>query len=94
MTDKTFVFNKKPYKWAERINKEIGAQNLNLHLGQINIDEIELTNFINQLNKENIEDRSKLIKTFKIKKTNFAQSDLQKILVYVLISLTLLFQVM
>ncbi|GEL12118.1 hypothetical protein SAMN05192550_2917 [Flavobacterium glycines] len=91
VTDETFVFKKKLYKWAERINKEIGAQNLNLHLGQINIDEIELTNFINRLSKENIEERSKLIKTFRVNRTSFSQSDLQKILVYVLISITLLF---
>jgi len=91
VTDDTFVFKKKPYKWAAKINKEIGAQNLNLHLGQINIDEIELTNFINRISKENIEDRRKLIKTFRIKKINFSVSDFQKILVYFLISITLLF---
>lgn len=90
VTDDTFIFKKKPYRWAEKINKKIGAQNLNLHLGQINIDEIELTNFINLLRKESIEERRKLIKTFKIKSSNFSVSILQKILVYVLISVTLL----
>lgn len=90
VTDDTFVFKKKIYKWAAKINKEIGAQNLNLHLGQINIDEIELTNFINRLSKESIEERRKLIKSFKVKETNFSVSDLQKILVYVLISIFLL----
>ncbi len=90
VTDDTFVFKKKPYKWAEKINKKIGAQNLNLHLGQINIDETELTNFINQLSKENIEERSKLIKSSKFKRINFSVSDFQKILFYIIISLTLL----
>lgn len=90
VTDDTFVFKKKPYKWAAKINEKIGAQNLNLHLGQINIDEIELTNFINRLSKENIEDRRKLIKAFEVKKNNFSITDLQKILVYVLISILLL----
>ncbi len=90
VTDDKFIFKKKPYKWAERINKEIGAQNLNLHLGQINIDEIELTNFINRLRKESIEERGKLIKTLKIKSSNFSVSILKKMLVYVLISVTLL----
>ncbi len=90
ITDETFVFKKKTYKWAEKINKEVGAQNLNLHLGQINIDEIELTNFINQLTKETREERRKSIKNFKVKGTNFSQTDFQKILFYVLISLTLL----
>ncbi|WP_299819512.1 STM3941 family protein [uncultured Pontibacter sp.] len=90
VTDETFVFKKKIYKWAEKINREIGAQNLNLHLGQINIDEIELTNFLNRLCKENIEERRKLIKTFKIKSADFSISDLQKILVYILVSVALL----
>lgn len=90
VTDNTFVFKKKIYKWAAKINKEIGAQNLNLHLGQINIDEIELTNFINRLSKESVEERRKLIKSFKVKKNNFSFSDLLKILVYVSISIILL----
>lgn len=90
VTDDTFDFKKKPYKWAAKINEKIGAQNLNLHLGQINIDEIELTNFINRLSKESIEERRKLIKAFEVKRTNFSVTDLQKILVYVLISILLL----
>jgi len=89
-TDSTFIFKKKPYKWAEKINKKIGAQNLNLHLGQINIDEIELTNFINLLRIESIEERRKLIKSFKVKRINFSFSDLLKILVYVSISIILI----
>ena len=55
VTDDTYVFKKNPYKWAEKINKEIGTQNLNLHLGQINIDELELTNFINRPSKQKID---------------------------------------
>lgn len=90
VTDDTFVFKKKPYKWAAKINKFVGAQNLNLHLGQINIDEIELTNFINQLSQQSIDERRKTIKTFKVKRTNFSVSDLQKIFVYIFISITLL----
>lgn len=90
VTDDTFIFKKKPYKWAEKINKKIGAQKLNLHLGQINIDEIELTNFINRLRKESIEERRKLIKTLKIRSSSFSVSILQEILIYVLISVTLL----
>ena len=91
VTDDTYVFKKKPYKWAEKINKEIGTQNLNLHLGQINIDELELTNFINRLSKQKIEERRKLIRTFEKKETKSSVSYFQKIVVYVLISLTILF---
>lgn len=90
VTDDTFVFKKKPYKWAAKINEFVGAQNLNLHLGQINIDEIEFTNFINQLTQQTIDERRKTIKTFKVKRTNFSVSDLQKILSYTFISLSVL----
>ena len=74
VTDDTYVFKKKSYKWAEKINKEIGAQNLNLHLGQINIDELELTNFINRLSEQKIEERRKAIRTFEIKETKSSVS--------------------
>lgn len=90
VTNDTFIFKKKPYKWATKINEFVGAQNLNLHLGQIIIDEIDLTNFINRLCKESIEERRKLIKTFISKTDNFSVSDLQKIFLCVLISVTLL----
>ncbi len=90
VTDNTFVFKKKPYKWAAKINEFIGAQNLNLNIGQINIDEIELTNLINQLIQQNTDERRKTIKTFKVKRTNFSISDLKKILIYILISLIIL----
>lgn len=90
VTGDTFVFKKKPYKWAAKINEFVGAQNLNLNLGQINIDEIELTSFINQLTQQSIDERRKIIKTFKVKRTNFSVSDLQKILIYIFISLIIL----
>jgi len=90
VTDDTFVFKKKPYKWATKINQFVGAQNLNLHLGQINIDELELTNFINQVSQQSIDERKKAIKAFKVKRTNFSVTDLQKILIYIIISLTIL----
>lgn len=90
VTDDTFIFKKKPYKWAAKINEFVGAQNLNLHLGQINIDELELTNFINQLSQQSIDERKKHIKTFKVKRTNFSVTDLKKFLIYIFISITLL----
>ena len=71
VTDETFVFKKKPYKWAAKINEFEEAQNLNLYLGQINIDELELTYFINQLSQQSIDERKKSIKSFKVKRTTF-----------------------
>ncbi len=90
VTDNTFVFKKKTSRRAAAINQFIGAQKLNLRLGQINIDEIELTNFINQITKETIEERRRSIKNFKIKETRFTHSDLQKIFLYIFLSVALL----
>lgn len=90
VTDDTFVFTKKLYKWAAKINEEIGAQNLNLSLGQINIDECDLTNLINELSKTERKERKKIIQSFKVDTTIFSISDLQKALLYVLISISLL----
>lgn len=91
VTDDTFVLKKKPYKWAAKINEFVGVQNLNLHLGQINIDELELTNFINRLSNKKIEERRKLIRAFEKKEAKSSVSYFQKIVVYVLISLAILF---
>ena len=64
VADKTFVFKKKQYKWAAKINKKVGAQQLNLNIGQINIDVNKLTELINDLSKVNKEDRKILIQSF------------------------------
>ena len=90
VTDNTFTFEKKPYKWAVKLNKKIGAQKLNLHLGQINTDEIELTSLINELSKADKEERKKLIKSFKVNKANITVFDFKKIVLYVFISVGLL----
>lgn len=90
VTDDTFVFKKKPYKWATKINEFVGAQNLNLSLGQINVDEVDLTNLINELSKVGTEERGKLIQSFKVNRSNFSISDLQKALLYIFTSLSLL----
>jgi hypothetical protein len=90
VADKTFVFKKKQNKWAARINKKVGAQQLNLHLGQINIDANKLTGLINDLSKANREDREKLIQSFKFKKIGFSQAGLFKILLYISTSIALL----
>ncbi len=90
VTDDTFVFKKKPYKWATKINEFVGAQNLNLNLGQINIDERELTKFINFLCKKNSDERLKLITSFTYNKANFTSWDFQKVITYVFISVLVL----
>lgn len=89
VADKTFVFKKKQYKWAERINKKVGAQHLNLHLGQINIDVNKLTELINELSKAKKEDREKIIQSFKNNRGGFSLAYLPKIILYISISIAL-----
>lgn len=90
VADNSFLFKKKQYKWAAKINKEIGAQRLNLQLGQININEHELNELINTLSKANKEERKKIIQSFKVNNTKFSKSKLPKVLLYVSISFALL----
>lgn len=89
-TDDKFVFKNKPLKYAEKINKMVGAQNLNLHLAQIEIDADKLTALINKLRTEDIDQRRQLIKSFQIGSGSAFFSYLKSVLLYILISLTLL----
>ena len=90
VTDDTFVFTKKLYKWATKINEYVGGQNLNLSLGQTNVDENELSDLINELIKIKKEDRTNLIQSFKGNLKAIPKSNFQKIPLYVLISIGLL----
>jgi hypothetical protein len=47
--DNTFVFKKMQYNWVEKINEEIGAQKLNLHINQLKIDQNRLIAFIEEM---------------------------------------------
>jgi len=52
------------HKSMVKLNEAIGAQELNIHLGQIQkINEDELTDFILQMSKANKSDKVELIKT-------------------------------
>ncbi|MCP9765280.1 STM3941 family protein [Lacihabitans soyangensis] len=63
-TDDSFVFKTKQYKWAISLSKAVGAQKLNLHLNQINIDEKKLTEFINEICKIDKPYRANLIRLY------------------------------
>lgn len=90
VSDDSFVFKKKPNKWAAKLNKAIGAQNLNLNLGQTNVDELELTSLIKSLAKAEKKDRRKIILSFKIRRSGFSLSNILKIILYISISIALL----
>ncbi len=89
-TDKTFVFKKKPYKWVTKVNKALGASDLNLNLSQTNIDEKQLVELIEKLRKAPKEDRSKLIQECRLSSKHYSKFDFLKIGLYILASIVLL----
>ena len=50
--DENFETNVHQYKWAARLSEGIGAQKVNLSLGQIKIDAEGLTSFILLMSRE------------------------------------------
>jgi len=60
----TFRIKKKPYKWASRINEFVGAQKVNLQVSQLKIDEVTLTNFINEIIQAEEGNRERIIKKY------------------------------
>lgn len=90
ISDDSFVIKKKPHKWSAKLNKALGTQNLNLHVGPTDIDENKLTELIKILTKVEKNDRKKIIQSFKIRKERFSLSSIFKILLYISISITLL----
>lgn len=47
--DDSFVIKKNLYKWAARLNEEIGAQKVNLLVSQLKIDEHKMSDFVNEI---------------------------------------------
>ncbi|CAM3410321.1 STM3941 family protein [Aequorivita lipolytica] len=90
VADNTFIFKKKQYKWAAKINKQIGAQQLNLNLGQININVNTLNDLINKLSKSEKEERRNIIQSFKVNKVGSSLLGFQKAILYILSSIGLL----
>lgn len=62
--DKSFKFRKKQYKWALRLTKEVGGQELNLHLGQVSINSNKLLSFIHEMIRTDKENRKLIIDKF------------------------------
>ena len=56
-TDKSFKFKRKQYKWALNLTKAVGAQELNLHLGQVKIDSNKMASFIKEMIQTDKENR-------------------------------------
>ena len=64
VVDDTFVFKRKQYKWAAKINEAIGAQKLNLHLSQLRIDKNKMTSFIQEMTETEKRNRPSIIKKY------------------------------
>ena len=62
--DDTFHLKKKPYKWASAINKKVGAKKVNIQVSQLNIDEVTLSNFINEMTHTEHENRGTVIRQY------------------------------
>ena len=62
--DDTFVLKKNLYKWAAKLNEEIGAQKVNLLISQLKIDEQKMTNFINEIIATEKKNRQGIIKKY------------------------------
>jgi len=59
--DDTFEIKKKLYKWAAKMNEDIGAQKVNLLMSQFKIDEHTMTKFIKEMTKTERNNRNAII---------------------------------
>jgi hypothetical protein len=64
IVDDSFVFRTKEYKWTATVRELVEAQKLSLYLGQIKIDELKFTEFINKISQSEREIRSSIIKSY------------------------------
>jgi hypothetical protein len=62
--DDTFEIKKKLYKWAAKMNENIGAQKVNLLMSQLKIDEHTMTKFIREMTKTERKNRGTVIKKY------------------------------
>ena len=90
VVDETFVFKKNAFSWLNKLNKYVGAQELNINLSQIKIDENKLTDFINNIRVSEKHQRNNLIKNFNSNLTLNTVSNSQKYFAYSLILICML----
>lgn len=90
--DETYIFKKSVFSKINKLNKYVGAQELNINLSQIKIDENKLTDFINKIRIAEKSERQNLIKNFSSSKSLNSNSDFKKYFIYlfILIGLALL----
>ena len=90
VVDETFVFKKNIFSWLKKLNKYVGAQELNINLSQIKIDENKLTDFINNIRMSEKNLRNNQIQNFNSNLTLNTVSNSQKYIAYLLILICML----
>lgn len=85
VVDETFIFKKNAFSWLNKLNKYVGAQELNINLSQIKIDENKLTDFINNIRISEKYQRNNLIKNFNSNLSLNTVSNIQKYFTYSII---------
>ncbi|GEM_PF-743348 len=89
-SDDTFVPKKRSFGWARNMNKKLGAQNLNLNIGPVNIGAEQLLQLMHELRKADEKDRAKIIRSFRVERPGLVFSRLARVLLYIAISIALL----
>lgn len=64
-TDENFVAKKKLYSWAKFLNTLVGAQQINLNISYIKVDELKLIKFIYLMKNESLDYREKILMQYK-----------------------------
>jgi hypothetical protein len=62
--DDTFTYKQKQYKWAAKLTKDVGAQQFNLCLAQLKIDQKKFTSFITKMSQTEKAKRAEIIKSY------------------------------
>ncbi|GEM55714.1 hypothetical protein B0A58_16110 [Flavobacterium branchiophilum NBRC 15030 = ATCC 35035] len=90
VTNETFALKKNTFSWLNKLNKYVAAQEMNINLGLINIDENKLTDFINNIRLSEKSLRNNQIKNFNSNLTMKKVSNTQKYIANLLILICLL----
>lgn len=90
VVDETFIFKKNAFSWLNKLNKYVGAQELNINLSQIKIDENKLTDFINNIRISEKYQRNNQIKNFNSNLSLNTVSNIQKYFTYSIILILIL----
>jgi len=90
-TTDTFVLKTKLNKWTKKLNTLVGAEKINISINHIDADSNELIELINKLQKIDKKERLSIIQAYNYNQKVSNKSTKPSFLLYIIISLTLLF---